>query len=71
MLIEKNIINCIHTPSLLVKVSVGKNHVCVVNAESLVFSWGDNSKGQLGHGDLVSRDEPTLIEGVKGKNVVM
>lgn len=52
------------------KVSVGKNHVCVITSNSLVFSWGDNSKGQLGHGDLVSRDEPMQIEGVKGKNVV-
>lgn len=52
------------------QVSVGKNHVCVVTAESTVFTWGDNNKGQLGHGDLVSRDIPTQIEGVKGKNVV-
>ena len=56
--------------SQYLQVSVGKNHVCVVSADSMVFTWGDNSKGQLGHGDLVSRDEPTHIEGVKGKNVV-
>ena len=55
---------------LVFQVSVGKNHVCVVTAESTVFTWGDNNKGQLGHGDLVSRDIPTQIEGVKGKNVV-
>lgn len=55
---------------VIVDVSVGKNHVCVVTADSLVFTWGDNSKGQLGHGDLVSRDEPTQLEGVQGKNVV-
>ncbi|XP_028402383.1 uncharacterized protein LOC114525324 [Dendronephthya gigantea] len=55
---------------LITDVSVGRNHVCVVSSDSRVFTWGDNSKGQLGHGDLVARDQPTEVEGVKGKNVV-
>jgi alpha-tubulin suppressor-like RCC1 family protein len=28
----------------------------------LVFTWGNNTYGQLGHGDYVQRLKPTLLE---------
>ena len=35
-----------------------------------VYSWGDNSKGQLGHADRENRNTPTLISFFKGMNVM-
>ena len=35
-----------------------------------VYSWGNNSNGQLGHGDTEDRNTPTLISFFKGMNVV-
>ena len=55
---------------LYVKVAVSADHFIVVAMERLVYSWGNGSKGQLGHGDLESRDKPLIIEALKGKSVV-
>ncbi|XP_065655109.1 alsin isoform X2 [Hydra vulgaris] len=35
-----------------------------------VWSWGKNTYGQLGLGDLSNRCEPTLINKLKGKNII-
>ena len=35
-----------------------------------VFPLGRNEKGQLGHGDTLRRDVPTLIECLKDVNIV-
>lgn len=35
--------------------------VILVNT-GVLFTWGDNLKGQLGLGDYVARIEPTLLE---------
>jgi alpha-tubulin suppressor-like RCC1 family protein len=41
--------------------------VIVVTTESQVFSWGEGSKGQLGHGDTVSLTKPKAVEALTGK----
>ncbi len=51
-------------------VSVGEDHVIVTSMERMVYTWGDGHKGQLGHGDLDSRSEPTLVESLKGKSII-
>ena len=43
------------------------NSVYGVATNGNVYSWGDNSAGQLGQGDVVSRSTPTLIPGILGR----
>ncbi len=50
--------------------AVGEDHVTVVTTERMVYTWGDNSKGQLGHGDLEYRNRPRLVEALKGKSII-
>ena len=49
--------------------AVGVSHVAVVTLERAVYTWGDNSKGQLGHGDFTARKRPTLVDALKGKSI--
>ena len=53
-----------------VQVSVGSSHVMVVTVERMVYSWGDGSKGQLGHGNLESTQKPCHVETLQSKSVV-
>lgn len=53
----------------LFKVAVGTSHVTVVTLEGSVYTWGDNGCGQLGQGDLINRDKPTLVDSLKGKSI--
>ena len=46
----------------IVKLSCGSRHSLAVTSDGCAYSWGFNNYGQLGHGDLVSRDCPTVIE---------
>ncbi|XP_066917979.1 uncharacterized protein [Clytia hemisphaerica] len=52
------------------EVSVGLAHIVIVSVERGVFSWGDNSYGQLGHGDFEAREHPTEIVLLRGKSIV-
>ncbi|XP_070545873.1 uncharacterized protein [Ptychodera flava] len=51
------------------KVAVSANHMIVVTFERAVYTWGEGSKGQLGHGDLKSRGKPEIVEALKGKSI--
>ncbi len=48
----------------VVDVAVGPDHACAVTAEGRVFCWGANAWGQLGHGTLEDRAEPTQVVGI-------
>ena len=48
---------------------MGVSHVAVVTQERAMYTWGDNSKGQLGHGDFTARKRPTLVEALTGKSI--
>lgn len=52
------------------QVVVGNDHVIVVTVERIVYTWGDGSKGQLGHGTTESKVKPELVEALKGKSVI-
>ncbi|GCB70640.1 hypothetical protein scyTo_0001334 [Scyliorhinus torazame] len=54
----------------VIQVAVTDNHMVAVAAERAVYTWGNNAKGQLGHGDLQSRSRPQLVEALKGKFIV-
>jgi len=41
-----------------------------ISEEGQVYAWGLNAKGQLGMGDNRNRKTPTLMESMKGHNVV-
>ncbi|XP_033116880.1 uncharacterized protein LOC117116878 isoform X2 [Anneissia japonica] len=51
------------------QVAICSTHMIVVTYERSVFSWGEGLKGQLGHGDLKSRQSPEVIEALKGKSI--
>ena len=55
---------------LCIQVSVGFSHIVAVNNEHMVYSWGENSHGQLGHGDTKSRGAPEMIEALKGRPIL-
>ncbi|ESO84092.1 hypothetical protein LOTGIDRAFT_54111, partial [Lottia gigantea] len=50
--------------------AVGPDHVIVVTTEEQVYTWGEGSKGQLGHGNTESKGRPELIEALNGKCIV-
>ncbi|XP_022103366.1 uncharacterized protein LOC110986064 isoform X2 [Acanthaster planci] len=52
------------------QVIVSQTHVVVVTFDSDVYSWGEGSKGQLGHGDLLSRTYPEVIHSLRGKSII-
>jgi len=42
-------------------VSAGSGHTMFIDANGVLWAWGDNSQGQLGDGTLISRREPVRI----------
>ena len=47
------------------QVASGKGHFCMLTGamdEYSLYTFGANARGQLGHGDLVNRKIPTLVE---------
>lgn len=41
----------------------------VVTMERQVYTWGEGSRGQLGHGNEESRHKPQLVDTLKGKSI--
>ncbi|CAH1787997.1 unnamed protein product [Owenia fusiformis] len=62
-------IDLMHSKIKIREVAVGGDHVIVVTMERMVFTWGEGSKGQLGHGSLESSDMPQMVEALKGKSI--
>ena len=52
------------------QVAAGDNHSLCVTAGGLLFSWGQNRNGRLGVSDKSSRQVPTLVTELQGKQVV-
>uniref|UniRef100_A0A1A8P248 RCC1 domain containing 1 n=1 Tax=Nothobranchius rachovii TaxID=451742 RepID=A0A1A8P248_9TELE len=46
--------------------ALGGDHVILLTASGAVYSWGLGSHGQLGHGGLVSEEEPRTVEALWG-----
>jgi len=38
--------------------------------ERIVYSWGENSCGQLGHGHLEAVASPLPVDALKGKSII-
>ncbi|NLB61675.1 MAG: hypothetical protein GX802_04540, partial [Clostridiales bacterium] len=42
-------------------VSAGMQHSAAIKADKSLYTWGDNSFGQLGTGDTVNANQPVLV----------
>jgi len=45
----------------VVEVAFGYSHACVRTAAGQVLCWGNNTNGQLGNGETLSRSSPALV----------
>uniref|UniRef100_A0A2C9K806 HECT-type E3 ubiquitin transferase n=1 Tax=Biomphalaria glabrata TaxID=6526 RepID=A0A2C9K806_BIOGL len=45
-------------------------HFLALTSDGDVYSWGNGDGGRLGHGDNITRGEPTLITALSGKHIV-
>ncbi|EFJ18977.1 hypothetical protein SELMODRAFT_112120 [Selaginella moellendorffii] len=51
------------------EIACGAYHVAVLTAKTEVYTWGKGANGRLGHGDVMDRNTPTLVEALKEKQV--
>lgn len=54
----------------VISVSCGIGHAVALTDSHRVFTWGAGGNGQLGHGSLVSYDQPRQLEALEGTRVV-
>ncbi|GLT69153.1 hypothetical protein SLA2020_413290 [Shorea laevis] len=45
-------------------------HCVALDVEGRCYTWGRNEKGQLGHGDKIQRDRPTVVSGLSKYKIV-
>ncbi|KAI5017243.1 hypothetical protein ZWY2020_037621 [Hordeum vulgare] len=45
-------------------------HYVALNSDGRCFSWGRNEKGQLGHGDTLLRNLPTIVSKLSKYNII-
>ena len=50
----------------VLSVACGADHTLLLTATRLVMSFGVGTRGQLGHGDIMNRKEPTMLEALDG-----
>ncbi|XP_069018594.1 RCC1 domain-containing protein 1-like [Embiotoca jacksoni] len=46
--------------------ALGAEHAVLLSATGAVYTWGQGSHGQLGHGGLTSEEEPKAVEALLG-----
>lgn len=49
--------------------AAGESHAATVSSDGDLYTWGSNTFGQLGHGDRVSRYEPTKVQALSDANI--
>ena len=52
---------------IFVDVSVGSSFGSAVHENGSIWTWGTNSKGELGLGDMEARNLPTRIKNLRGR----
>ncbi|KAI7839928.1 hypothetical protein COHA_006322 [Chlorella ohadii] len=45
-------------------------HSIIADVNGVCYTWGRNEKGQLGLGDTINRNNPTIVKGLANKKVV-
>lgn len=53
----------------IIDAAIGGSFLIAIDSKCNVFSWGNNSNGELGLGDFECRDIPTMLTGFKGKKI--
>ncbi|KAM8892333.1 RCC1 domain-containing protein 1 [Spinachia spinachia] len=48
------------------RLALSSEHAILLSASGAVYTWGLGSHGQLGHGGLVSEEEPRIVEALWG-----
>ncbi|KAH7845457.1 hypothetical protein Vadar_002341 [Vaccinium darrowii] len=54
----------------LVVSGVASSHCVALDVEGRCYTWGSNDKGQLGHGDRILRDGPSLVSELSEHSIV-
>ncbi|XP_058225438.1 uncharacterized protein LOC131334446 [Rhododendron vialii] len=54
----------------LVASGCGSSHCAALDVEGRCYTWGRNEKGQLGHGDRIVRDGPSLVSELLGHKII-
>lgn len=57
---------CVSGAPRVVQLTAGGWYTCALASDGRVFCWGENAKGQLGDGTLVSRHTPAVVAGLGG-----
>eukprot|EP00003_Mantamonas_plastica_P021174 TRINITY_DN3422_c1_g1_i14.p1 TRINITY_DN3422_c1_g1~~TRINITY_DN3422_c1_g1_i14.p1 ORF type:complete len:1390 (-),score=492.63 TRINITY_DN3422_c1_g1_i14:3656-7825(-) len=52
------------------QIAVGSRHIMALSDDGQVFSWLCNNRGQLGHESLEPSEEPKLVHGLEGTEIV-
>jgi len=52
-------------------VACGRAHAALLSERGEIFTFGEGSRGQLGHGVLEGTEQPCLVEGLTGLEVTM
>ena len=52
------------TATATAEIACGDFHVLAVNKDGEVYSWGNGSDGQLGHGSVSNQATPSLVAGL-------
>ncbi|KAL3142373.1 hypothetical protein ABBQ38_002709 [Trebouxia sp. C0009 RCD-2024] len=55
---------------MFVAAGAGACHSIIGDEAGQCYTWGRNERGQLGHGDLLQRNVPTIVKGLKGMKVI-
>ncbi|KAK1308581.1 Ultraviolet-B receptor UVR8 [Acorus calamus] len=55
--------------SFVEEIACGSFHVAVLTSRTEVYTWGKGANGRLGHGDTDDRNNPTLVEALRDKQV--
>jgi alpha-tubulin suppressor-like RCC1 family protein len=56
--------------SNIVSVAAGADHTVVLKNDGTVWTWGNNSNGQLGDGTTIQSDAPVQAGGISGITAV-
>ncbi len=49
-------------PPVITTIACGAKHMLAVSLGGVLYSWGSNSDGQLGHGDQAAKSKPTIVQ---------
>ena len=52
-------------------IAAGGQHSLYLSLKGQIFSWGDNSKGQLGDGTTQSHAKPAIVPGMEGVTTIV